>query len=83
MVWGVLVVLAVALYHFECPQIHLNRFYNLIANPCREYKGIGFLVISAAEHADILYLALVVILVYAFKYLDTYFIIGEYQSKEF
>ena len=69
-VFGVLVVLAVALHHLECPQIHLYGFNYLTANPCREYEGVGFLVVFTAEHADVLCLALAVILVYAFKYLD-------------
>ena len=38
-VFGVLVVLAVALHHLECPQIHLYGFNYLTANPCREYEG--------------------------------------------
>ena len=69
-VFGVLVVLAVTLHHFEGSQVHLNGFNNLIANPCREYEGVGFLVVFTAEHADVLRLALVVIFVYAFKHLD-------------
>ena len=69
-VFGVLVVLAVTLHHFEGSQVHLNGFNNLIANPCREYEGVGFLVVFTVEHADVLRLALVVIFVYAFKHLD-------------
>ena len=34
-IFGVLVVLAVALHHFEGSQVHLYGFNNLIANPCR------------------------------------------------
>ena len=83
MVFGVLVVLAVALHHLECPQIHLYGFNYLTANPCREYEGVGFLVVFTAEHADVLCLALAVILVYAFKYLDDYFLVSDYQSEEF
>ena len=82
-VFGVLVVLAVALHHLECPQIHLYGFNYLTANPCREYEGVGFLVVFTAEHADVLCLALAVILVYAFKYLDDYFLVSDYQSEEF
>ena len=82
-VFGVLVVLAVALHHLECPQIHLYGFNYLTANPCREYEGVGFLVVFTAEHADVLCLALAVILVYAFKHLDDYFLVRDYQSEEF
>ena len=82
-IFGVLVVLAVALHHLECPQIHLYGFNYLTANPCREYEGVGFLVVFTAEHADVLCLALAVILVYAFKYLDDYFLVSDYQSEEF
>jgi len=82
-VFGVLVVLAVALHHLECPQIHLYGFNYLTANPCREYEGVGFLVVFTAEHADVLCLALAVILVYTFKHLDDYFLVRDYQSEEF
>ena len=82
-VFGVLVVLAVALHHFEGSQVQLNGFNYLTANPCREYKGIGFLIVFTTEHADVLHLTLIVILVYAFKYLDNYFLVSDYQSEEF
>ena len=42
-VFGVLVVFAVALHHFEGSQVHLYGFNYLTANPCREYEGVGFL----------------------------------------
>ena len=83
MIFGILVVLAVTLHNFEGAQVHLNGFNYLTANPCREYEGVGFLVVFTAEHADVLCLALAVILVYAFKYLDDYFLVSDYQSEEF
>ena len=82
-VFGVLVILAVALHNFERSQVHLNGFNYLTANPCREYEGIGFLVVFTAEHADVLRLAFIVILIYAFKHLDNYFLVRDYQSEEF
>ena len=82
-VFGVLVVFAVALHHFDGSQVHLNGFNYLTANSFREYEGIGFLVVFTTEHADILHLALIVILVYAFKFLDNYILVSNYQSEEF
>ena len=38
---------------------------------------------ATAKHADALRLALVVILVYAFKHLDDYFLVRDYQAEEF
>ena len=82
-IFRVLIVLAVTLHNFESSQIHLYGFNYLSANPCRKYEGVGFLIVFAAEHTNILYLALVVIFVYAFKHLDDYFLISDYQSEEF
>ena len=48
-VFGVLVVLAVALHHLECPQIHLYGFNYLTANPCREYEGVGLSLIHISD----------------------------------
>ena len=82
-VFGVLVALAVALHDFEGSQVHLNGLNYLTTNPCREYEGIGFLVVFTTEHANVLCLALIVILVYAFKHLDDYLLVSDYQAEEF
>ena len=43
---GVLVIFAVALYHFEGLQINLYRFYNGIANSCRQHQRVLFEIIG-------------------------------------
>lgn len=66
-----------------CIKVNLHRLNNLSVNPRGEDEGVGFLVVTSAEHADVLHLSLVVVFVDALQHFHVQFPVSDCNAEEF